>query len=392
MLPRLVVVILTLAGTVAVHAQPAPARLTLTREIVIDGEAEALNSFWTIAVNRDGRVIVPQVREGQFRVYDSRGRRIGIFGRTGRGPGEFDQAVTEFGWHGDTIWVHDPNQRRITFMSPSLQLLRTQPWSEFPKNAPPSDPRAGPLYVRFNRLYRDGSQLGQLPFGPPDPESGFRTDLRFVILDASGTITSHVAKIPPATGRVYLPQMRGLGADVPFAARPAIAVSADGERIGVAVAQAPSGSRGSYVVTVVRRTGDTVLSRTYAYTPERIPAKAKSDALDQMDRRLRRFATEGPDAGRMPVDQIMAKVRPLVPDTYQPLRDIQFGADDTVWLQLNDTNPRPRYRMLDGRGSVVGDVVLPERSMLGAATRTQLWIIEMTQDGVPSLVRYRISG
>ncbi len=391
MLPRLAVFILCLAIAGGISAQPTPVQFTLTREMAVDGEVEALNAFWTIAVGRDGRVIIPQWREGQFLVYDNRGKRIGAFGRTGQGPGEFDRNIQQFGLHGDTIWVHDFNRRRITFVSPALKLIRTQPWSDVPKNAPQSDRRAGPLSMQFSRLYRDGSQLGQLSFGPPDPESGHRTDSRFIIVDASGNIVVHVAKSPAPTGRVYLPQELGLGADVPFAARPATAVSPDGDRIAFAVPQAPSGSRGSYVITVLQRTGDTVFSKTYDYTPQRIPAKAKSDALEEMDRRLRRVISEGPDAGGRPADEIMAKVRPLVPATYQPFREIRFGEDESIWLQLNDTNPRPRYRMMDGKGATLGDVVLPERSMLGAATRTQLWAIELNTDNVPSLVRYRIS-
>jgi hypothetical protein len=70
--------------------------------------------------------------------------------------------------------------------------------------------------------------------------------------------------------------------------------------------------------------------------------------------------------------------------------DLILGDDETAWLLMRDLTAKVRYRALDARGSIIGEVVLPARSMLARATRSTVWVIEYDEDGVPSVVRYRV--
>jgi hypothetical protein len=377
-------------------AQTPPAQLRLTQEARIDGGTESLNGFGTVLVGSDGRVVIPQAREGQFLFYDSRGNKLGAFGRVGRGPGEFDGSGVPLllGWRGDTLWIHDFNQRRITFVSPDLKLVRTEAWREAPNvPRPPATRESGPPPIlRPAALYPDNSQLAQYSFGAPDPTTGLISDNRYIIVGPKGDIVREVLRVPPTTTRVGIKGPWGVAmADVPFASQPFARVSPTGSHVAVVSAATASGTQGSYTITLIRMTGDTAFSKAFPYTAVLIPAKAKADELEARLQRGRRRPTEGPDAGAWPTEELVEKVRPLIPAFYAPVRDVRVGNDDSIWLWMHDDDPTPRYRVVDSRGTLRGEVLLPPRSSVVAASTSQLWLIERDQDDVPSLVRYRIS-
>lgn len=84
---------------------PAPVRAT--------AEELALEEFDDLQIAPDKSIYVPQSAAGQM-VIVSPGGRVSVLGRNGRGPGEFE-SIREFGWIGDSLWVSDPRQARVSW-------------------------------------------------------------------------------------------------------------------------------------------------------------------------------------------------------------------------------------------------------------------------------------
>ena len=77
-----------------------------------------------VAVDDAGLVYVLERVDRHVRVYDADGTRLRTLGRAGSGPGEF-RSVTAVGVHGDTVWVTDAGQRRITLFRRDGELIGT---------------------------------------------------------------------------------------------------------------------------------------------------------------------------------------------------------------------------------------------------------------------------
>jgi hypothetical protein len=391
---RLASLILALAiATTAAHAQ-SPAQLRATADLRIDGAAHSLVPFPGLLVGPNGRIVVPQSQDGRLLFFAADGRKLGAFGRKGAGPGEFGYLDPRaMGFRGDTLWVFDFNNgRRLSFVSSELRYVRSQTVATpapYSGSAPRDPKRVALANAHIDYAYADGTYLLRSAFGPPDPERGGPTDYRFVVVNPSGVILRELLRLPDDRTRITVQNERGAfagGASVPFAPSTPYSKSADGSRIGFVATQAVSGNTGSYSVTVVRATGDTAFSRSYSYTPVRIPAAAKDSVLAAMVARGRVATSEG----RYPGQELANKARPLIPNTYSPVLDLILGDDETAWLLMRDLTAKVRYRALDARGSIIGEVVLPARSMLARATRSTVWVIEYDEDGVPSVVRYRV--
>jgi hypothetical protein len=133
------------------------------------------------------------------------------------------------------------------------------------------------------------------------------------------------------------------------------------------------GGGGTFALTVLRPTGDTVLARTYPF--DRIP----------MSRQVE--------------DSIVTSLRPELRDTartrmngqFSPVTAVVLGLDDTIWLQLHETATGIPCTMLDDRGQPILTIVLPRRSDLVQANRGMIWAVERDGDDVPSIARYRIA-
>src|SRR4051812_19524209 len=104
-------------------AQTIPKK-QLVEEVRIDGTTEDFPDVGSIMVSPRGEMAVMVSKDQQFRFYDAMGKKLGTFGRMGSGSGEF-RRVTSVGWTADTLWIYDSDQRRVTYISPDLKLLRT---------------------------------------------------------------------------------------------------------------------------------------------------------------------------------------------------------------------------------------------------------------------------
>jgi hypothetical protein len=180
----------------------------------------------------------------------------------------------------------------------------------------------------------------------------------------------------------------GFYRSVPFALEPQYAFNSDGNRLVVMTAPIPTSANSTFSVLVKTLAGDTVFSRTHPYRGEPIPKSAKDSAI----------AAFLPPPGRAregPVDlpqRFQAEARRRMSDWYIPVQSIAFGLDRTLWIGLRPTDAGRGYLILSGRGDPIGSLSVPLSTRVRQASATHVWVTETDDDGLSSVVRYRIVG
>ena len=76
--------------------------------------------------------------------------------------------------------------------------------------------------------------------------------------------------------------------------------------------------------------------------------------------------------------------------TWPPVKTVLLGADGTIWLEVEELDPRHRWQVLNQSGETVGFVDLPANYTLRVASREMLWGIETDADDLQSVVAYRV--
>ncbi|GBD32157.1 hypothetical protein HRbin33_01121 [bacterium HR33] len=89
-------------------------RLTVTPLVVLGSPGDTVGpdlQYWVAADSRGRYYVAPTIGLGQVAVYDSTGRLLGLLGRRGQGPGEFEHA-------GSAI----PQAHRIIIFTPTFNV------------------------------------------------------------------------------------------------------------------------------------------------------------------------------------------------------------------------------------------------------------------------------
>ena len=111
-------------GKHAPHVDELP-RLSYVEEIRIgsrDDPDEGFSRIGALAVTDNGTLYVLESQAREVRVFGPDGRRLGTRGRSGQGPGEFSRPAA-IGLVGDTLWVRDGGNGRISWFGPDGSLV-----------------------------------------------------------------------------------------------------------------------------------------------------------------------------------------------------------------------------------------------------------------------------
>jgi hypothetical protein len=99
---------------------------------VVEGEeAHELSQVRFAARRSDGGVVVANNASSELRFYDSNGKYIGSVGRRGAGPGEFRNIWNVMLTPGDSVLVHDAQNRRLTVVTPGRTIAREHSLTAF---------------------------------------------------------------------------------------------------------------------------------------------------------------------------------------------------------------------------------------------------------------------
>lgn len=380
----------------AVMAQgipPSPPRARLVEELRLNAEVHDFPAVTRVWVGPRGQIVVPIQQDMQLRIFDSTGVLLNRTGRRGSGPEEF-RSLGQFGWIADSMFVVDGQLRRVSYLSPDGKPLRsTLHWS------PTSDPGAmatasAPLSQRISyfqplAISGNGVVLGGANLRPPPGEEGSPFGALVVVrLDPDGRLTE-LLTIPSADDERWTLRLDSWGFGIPFTLWPQSAVSSRGDRVAHLWSAATSRAGGTFTVSSFRADGDTVFVRTFPFIGVPIPQSVRDSALAAMLPRPGR-PTEGP----LELHQRrQALTRTRIPPVYAGVEYFVLGLDGTIWVALRRTSEGTPLVALDAdTGEPVAQVVLPPGVRLRQATRTRAWVTEADDDGVASVVRYRIEG
>jgi RNA polymerase sigma factor (sigma-70 family) len=351
--------------------------IPLTQELRIDGAQHNLAPIGHVAVFANGTVAITQPRDTNLRFFSATGSPLATVGRAGSGTGEF-KYMSQVGVVGDSLWVYDLGQKRVTFVSPGLRVLRT---AHFP--APHI--RAADT-VRFPRilmmLFHGVTGRGGFVAHAILRDGGGQS--RMVTVDSVGWVQSMTVPVPNAGGRdiVFVPSGNckncGWAKPVPFFAGPLVSMSPDALFFGTAISHIDTAPP-SLLVTMVRTaTGDTVYSRAIPVRAEPIPPRilesARAEMLEDVYDLPKRTAIK---------DHVF-------PAFYPPAVALLVAPDGSAWIHLHEPTSRWNYLVLDPKGSVRGMVTVRQGARVAAVRGNLVWVVEPGPDGREGLVRYRV--
>lgn len=371
------------AGALQQTAPAQPPALTLTHEMKIDGVAEDFVGVGWVRVGRDGRIALAQNQDRLVRFYDAAGKPIGRFGRAGDGPGEF-RNLSQAGWFGDSLWVHDRTAGRLTVIPQSLgepRVIRAM--------------RAFIRHITLRLPLFTGANIegitpaGTIVAGGIVVEDSIVTvvpqELRNLqrAFATAGSLAGYdrfIATIPEQPENDV--SVGGESYSVPLVTTYLSAGAHDGSRVVIVHPEVAGRNAGTFAVTAIGTAGDTIFTRRHPVALERIPAAQWQKAVDDRATSIARLRSADAAAYRSMV---------RAPAAYPPFVSVMVGRDGSIWLRGRIVQDERRYVVLDPRGNLHGTFPLRSAFRIAEAELTNIWVMEPDADGVQSVVRYRVS-
>jgi hypothetical protein len=337
---------------------------------------EILTTVGGIAVGAGGTVYVIQPREGLVKVFNARGRFVRTIGRRGAGPGEF-QLPRGSGWKGDSLWVADLAQRRISFFSPDGRFLRMQ---QVPL------PSVALAIARDGTIIAAGSApaqavaLGQVSRVPLLRIRGEPSSIdTLAMLDIRNQVWRIASDPAPAAATMYV--------DQPFSPATLWNMSADGRSLWMLDRSPASDARpASFEVTRLTLSSNARDSWRLPYSPVVVSAKTVDSIVGLevkrgLDRRT--FANAS-------VAEVEVRRGLYLPTHAPPVSDFLPGRDGTLWIRLATREADSRWIVVDASGQVEATVRIPGNVRVMQADRTAVWGSARDSLGVEAVVRYAL--
>lgn len=331
-----------------------------------------------LAVARDGMAYAPQVADGTVLMFDASGAYRKTIGRRGEGPGEFVRP-TRAGMVGDTLWVSDQAQRRVSFFQQNGTFIRSQ-MVTFNIRDPflPNQPAT---------LLTDGTAVSMASVGVSLVKGGAVNRLPLLKHERDGKVldtlrwmdfTNMTGVVPISGGGFAYPQ--------PFGGGSVVVAAADGS--GLVVVDRPTATSKNGATFTVTRFGPTaalVYTKPVAYEPIPLTGSRVNNAIDELLKPLPKDKRSLRVSLREGIEKTIYRP-PFLP----PVTDAVLAADGSVWLRGEDTDsPTVLYRVLDLKGTLTATVTLPRHLTIRHATTTDVWAFG-TEHDAPYLARFRI--
>lgn len=355
----------------------------------LDDPDFAFGAVTGLAAAPDGTVLSRHSGEASLRRWSSTGEPAGFVGRKGEGPGEF-LFPTSMGFFGDSLWVMDGRQLRISFFDLDGSFLgaatpRVDLGSgDNPNESPP----------RPTRPLRDGSIFGNSPAWSQAIADGSLTSAPFVHMDREGTTLDTVwVQHYKSSDQVALLRAGGGGTYMspPFADQPLQAVVGSDETLIVLDRRVFTGEGVSSIRTtkIDIVTGDTLFSRSVEYAPRRLLEAEADRAIDEITQPMFDFMSRmdpGLTLGSLRRDLGAAT---HVPDFVPAVRSIIVGDEGGVFLRRFDPpDEGDEWWVLDVDGHPLGRLLTPPGLRVLYITGDDVWGVETDEFDVNYIVKY----
>lgn len=356
--------------------------LTLVEELrigALDGPA-SLSAVSSVVASTDGRYLyVAQGREHVIRIFDaSTGRLVRTIGGEGGGPGEF-RRVGRLTFRNDTLYAADPAQQRIAVFTREGAHVATRrivsgPLEETGRPAVVLAPTPAGTYWAESLL--DAGMVA----------SGALTDFPAVVVSPEGKV---LAKVGTQKVAGFMERAE-FGGRIAFFMQPLRspwdrrAYASDGSALVLVSAGEVRGREGEVRVVRISSIGDTLVDRTFRYTPRPVPAEARDSIYG--------YYAEGPFSGASTPAQAMAEARKHVelPDVQPPVTGVIADPGGATWIRREGLGPAVTWEVLASDGSPSFRVETSSSLEVIEVAGGVVWAVERDELGVPYIVKYRV--
>ena len=357
-----------------------PVAFRVELDLRIDGSGadseQFMSSIAGLKIDESGRILAADVNESRITMFDSTGRWIRNIGRQGNGPGEFSSIGT-FGFFSDSIWVIDPDAKRVQLFLADGSFARM-----FECSVQPSDPTAYSSAPPAAYL-GNGRVLARLE---PKSWQGIGDSVRLpdllVTATESGVVADTLSALPMPWSEIIHYSTTSMSRPYPIRTTPYFVVAPRTPELAVVLRPDPTDERGG-VYKVVRYHGDQLGSDTVvmSYSPRRV------------DQRIIDSLIPWPETEDLPALRDLNRARrehARWPKFLPAVNRTIIGRDGSLWL-ANDWSLTPsRWLVLSPDNRVVGAVDLPQKLRVLQADTMRVWGVELSDSDVPSVVRYRL--
>lgn len=338
-----------------VAAQSVPTyRLPVVAEV--GGEMGRIEA---ITADTTGRIFILDSDPSRVIVADPTGRRTGILGRAGSGPGEMNGPVGMTWGPAGGLWVIDPANARVAIWPSGHGPPEHRPL--------PSAMQLAPWPGRFDRQ-------GRLHHYEEPRAAGGEFDFQMAIFDGR-TLRRLGVQTPPAApapeSYFVTPTQRygTLRARVPFSPRLIWRLNASGTFVWAWTAEG-----------AIHRGTSILVPALPGISPAPVSAMERADALDA----LQRFVSLGGriDQGRIP------RLKPL-------MRDFWLDDEDRIWIvpELAGDRTGTVLELFSATGRHLARLELPRRiesSPRPEVRNGRLYAAHLTELGEPSVVVFAL--
>lgn len=367
----------------AAAAQPTAPTVQTTREVVVDANREQLVGFARIVINPAGGFVIPQPEDGKLLFFDNTGKRIAATGRRGQGPGEFSQ-IGNMGWRGNTLWVADARDDRVTLFTSAGAFVRTIRIASGTESPPAFVTGRGDRAITTFEpvaMLGDSSFIGSARTSPSGSAWYMRitTDWKdaAIVTERPSRLIGATATVSGSPGGDYAFAV----AQIPYLPEALTAVAANGDRIATAIIEM-RGNDGVVKLKVVDTTGRAILEKSWPFSG--VPVA--SGELEKVVQRIRARTNQSASIKR----ELENKVRDQFPRVYPPVTNMRLTRDGSTWIELGNHLTTRTWLRLDARGNPVHSIVLPGNSRFEEAEGNVIWASETDDVNLRGVVRYRI--
>jgi len=329
------------------------------------GEFVAVGSVTETA----GAIYLSDWREPAIYRFDPQGRFVGRVGREGDGPGEYRVPIT-LGARGDSLWLWEPSQQRLTLWDPAGHLVRTTAVTD-----------GGGSYAS-GVLLPDGG-IAKLPNWSSANGSAGQVSAPVLRFTPAGRLRDTLLTIPVGVDHFQFetgPKMYLIGQQ-PFIDSPLLVASIVGDGF-IRVDRATDGPP-RIGLTRYDASGRVRWRRSISYTP----APLDPTVIDSVIRGY----TNPADSRAPKVPEATVRAGITIPPRAVPVLSVTLGTDGRIWLRMPTPAGAPaHYMVLGSNGAPAFDLLLPPRGRILGSPGPKLWVLLSDDDDLPIAVRYRV--
>lgn len=371
-------------------------RAEIVEDLRLDADAEDFSVVSRVGVGPDGQILVPLNQDGQLRIYDASGEELARVGRRGGGPGEFE-SLALLGFVADTAWVFDIRQPRVTYIDTRGSVLRTLSLPQRALLDTTGTSLGSMIMFAPFAIFDDGTMVGETRAGNMRSGGGIGPRaLALRPLDGDARLLFYPASYEDPR---WMMEIEGFGQPVPFVMLPQLGWSPNGHRI-VTLHTDSITERGGVLKLEIYELGDvrSALSATSAMRPvTSTPIRYAGDVISKhdADSALAEFIPQAGEGTEGPANlpkRFQDAARERMPSRYPPVVRLRHGVDETIWLDLRPTSEGKPSLILDLTGKPVATVVVPHNVTISQSDRNHIWGVARDENGLGSVVRYRIAG